>query len=399
MKNAIGRSFPSAVLNQFKLTMVVLASLFVIACSVAQNTENELEVPSDEGIYVLDFEYGQATLTDFKRHFFTTFPHSDPTEGNVIYDRAQWSNDNMLSQAKNKPLQLFIKQTNDPLMFDSVRATSKAFYNVEGSANQLLFVFKGKLPSGNAIWPAWWLNGSYQNEWIYNGQSQATDGSLDAYSGVGNYYDTPSAVNSTDWPSAGEVDIIENINGQKVIHNTLHTCPQMYDSTWNNTNQITNCANGKSTDPNAGCTGTPYQVSEPAGTFAALWSQNSIEFFYWDMDQNVRQLGGPLSEKPDPEQWRATHRKNLVQLLPTEHVCIDDIHQPWQCKNCQASETKKLANLKMIFNITLCGKWAGAEFDDTASSLANCEAYIAKQGAELIDSQYIRIDYLAVRKL
>ncbi len=55
--------------------------------------------------------------------------------------------------------------------------------------------------------------------------------------------------------------------------------------------------------------------------------------------------------------------KNTVSLLPTTAACQENTHESWQCKNCQGSENKKLANLKMIFNITTCGKWAGAKFD------------------------------------
>jgi hypothetical protein len=53
----------------------------------------------------------------------------------------------------------------------------------------------------------------------------------------------------------------------------------------------------------------------------------------------------------------------------------------------------------MIFNITLCGKWAGDEFDETDNSLNNCKEYVISEGKESIDNQFIKIEYVAVKKL
>lgn len=376
------------------MTLICILSFYLTACN---SDVDKKQIIDDSDFYTLDFENEEITMEDVKRQFFTTFPHPDPTEGNVIYDRVRWKNDDIVSLKPQDGLYLSIKQGADITMFDAPRLTSKASYNLTNDKEQILFVFKGTMPSGNAIWPAWWLNGSYEKEWLTENAVQDKD--LDKYSGKGNFYDTSSAVNSTDWPSAGEVDIIENINGQTLIHNTLHTCPQMYDSTWNGSSNVINCANGKPSDPNAGCSGTAYQIDKPEGTFAALWSKNSIEFFYWTLDADVRSKGGPLSLQPNPASWRDEFRKNHVLLKPTDQVCDESIHQPWQCKNCAGSETKKLANLKMIFNITLCGKWAGAQFDNTPSANANCQAYIAGEGAKNIDSQFIKIAYLSVKRL
>ena len=56
-------------------------------------------------------------------------------------------------------------------------------------------------------------------------------------------------------------------------------------------------------------------------------------------------------------------------------------------------------NLKMIFNTTICGKWAGARFDQSEQSEANCKAYILGEGKPFIDNQYFKIEYVAVKKL
>lgn len=350
--------------------------------------------------FTLDFENENYEFSDVEKYFFTTFPHDDPTYGNVVYDRMNWINDEMIKLANHDGLYCYIKFRNDSLGFDSFRFTSKPYYNLSDSIRKILFVFKGKFPSANGVWPAWWLNGGRQSEWLYaENNNPVSDKSLDGYSGVGHFYNTPSSVNCTDWPAAGEVDIIETINGDNVIHNTIHACPQMCDSEWNNDGVIINCGNATATDPNSGCSGTPYKLNSPEGTFACLWKKDAISFYYWQPEDDVRLPGGPLSNSPNPELWSETNLKNQVQFLETDADCEEEIYQGWQCKNCEGKDECEFVNLKMIFNITVCGKWAGSEFDETESSFDNCREYILTEGKELIDNQFIKIEYVAVKKL
>jgi hypothetical protein len=350
--------------------------------------------------FTLDFEEESFEMTDVENHFFTTFPHEDPTQGDVVYDRKKWINKDMINLEKGVGLYLYIKDRNDNKMFDSFRLTSKGYYNLSRQTKKILFVFKGKLPSAKGVWPAWWLNGSDQDTWTYEASGYIeTDSGLDRYSGKGHFYDTPSAVNSTDWPGGGEIDIIETINGDNIIHNTIHTCPQMCDSEWNQDGFIINCANAKNGDPNSGCSGKPYKTISPEGTFACLWERNNIKFYYWKPDANVRSSGGPLSESPEPDTWKKGTLKNEVQLLETEAECNSDLHYEWQCKSCTSNDSCVFKNLKIIFNITLCGVWAGNEFDKTDTSLKNCKEYIFSEGRDIINNQFLKIEYLSVVNL
>ena len=86
-------------------------------------------------------------LTEVEKYFFTTFPHNDPTQGDVIYDRMKWVNDDMIKLSENDGLYGFIKSRNDSLGFDSFRFTSKPYFNLNDDVQKILFVFKGKLPS------------------------------------------------------------------------------------------------------------------------------------------------------------------------------------------------------------------------------------------------------------
>jgi hypothetical protein len=384
--------------NYFKTFLVLFTiQTLVGGVCVAQNNNT---VNYENHFFFLDFENQNYAFSEVENYFFTTFPHNDPTQGDVVYDRLKWVNDDMIKLSDHDGLYGFIKSRNDSLGFDSFRFTSKPFYNLNDDVQKILFVFKGKLPSAKGVWPAWWLNGSRQDEWLYKENINSfSDEGLEKYSGVGEFYNTPSPVNCTDWPAAGEIDIIETINGNNIIHNTIHTCPQMCESEWNGDGVIINCANATATDPNSGCSGKSYQVSSPEGTFACLWEKGTISFYYWPPQDDVRLKGGPLSSEPNPEMWNKINLKNYVQLLETDSDCEDEIHNEWQCKICNGMNNCEFKNLKMIFNITLCGIWAGKIFDTSQSPLNNCKEYILNEGKDAIDNQYLKIEYVSVSKL
>lgn len=391
------------IFNSYRIPLSILLIIFAsISCQTGKTGEMIAENSKsfENRFFTLDFESTDYDMKAIEKQFFTTFPHNDPTQGDVVYDRKQWQNDDMVTFENNDGLYLYIKERDDSSRFDSCRLTSKAYYNLSAEKPKILFVFKGKLPSGKAIWPAWWLNGSIQDNWTYRKSVyERTDSTLDDFSGKGNFYDTQSAVNNTDWPASGELDIIENINGEKVIHNTLHTCPQMCDSEWNDDGQIINCANAKSTDVNSGCSGKAYEIDSPEGTFACLWEKDQIKFYYWNSAEKVRFEGGPLSEDPQPQLWDLKNLKNKVQLLETDVPCESSVHQQWQCASCESSNHCSFRNMKMIFNITLCGVWAGNKFDDTPNAFNNCKEYIFDEGRSLINNQYLKIEYVSVSEI
>ena len=385
----------------FYFAALVLSWLLISCNGEASQHSATLTVENAENyFFALDFGTNESDLSGVEDYFFTTFPHDDPTGGEVVYDRRQWMNDELIKPVKGDGLHLYLKARAGDERFDSFRITSKGYYNLNAQNQRILFVFKGNLPSGKGIWPAWWLNGSKEDLWTYqNASAVLTDAALDAYSGKGHFYDTPSAVNGTDWPAAGEVDIIETINGDSLIYNTIHTCPQMCNSEWNSNGEIINCANAKPDDPNAGCSGKPYAVRSPEGTFACLWEKHSFKFYYWPPDQKVRADGGPLSAEPDPAGWNDRFLKNEVRLLESDVPCNSNLHQQWQCNSCAQSNSCTFSNLKMILNTTLCGKWAGNEFDSTPHALQNCRAYISGEGRSKIDNQFLKIEYIAVKNL
>jgi hypothetical protein len=386
--------------------LVALAVIVVLPGLLQLQNRSEKKASfSGEGhlenrFFTLDFADSSLDLSDMENHFFTTFPHDDPTHGDVVYDRKEWRNSDVVKFVSGDGIRFYIRDRQDDDRFDSFRATTKAYFNLNETDQRILFVFKGEIPSARGLWPAWWLNGSRQDEWIYvDSVKMLTDNDLDRLSGKGRFYDTPSAVNGTDWPGSGEIDIIETINGDNIIHNTIHTCPQMCDSEWNKDGVIINCANATSSDPNSGCSGQPYHVASPEGTFACLWEESRIRFYYWTPDMDVRVIGGPLSSSPDPDTWVGDVLKNEVRLLGTAELCDSTMHQEWQCDNCESSNACEFINLKMIFNATLCGKWAGGQFDNSENALRHCREYISGEGGNAIDGQFLKIEYVSVKSL
>lgn len=386
--------------NIWKIILFIIFTLTACDSNTALKSITQENKNFENQFFSLDFTEQNLDIEDFKEHFFTTFPHDDPTLGKAVYNEAKWLNKNIIQVKQGKGLYAFLKLREDSLGFDSFRFTTKSFYNLSEDTDKILFVFKGVLPSAKGIWPAWWLNGSNENEWTYRDTTPAVNNELlNRYTGIGNYYDTPSPVNATDWPSGGEIDIIENINGEKYIHNTIHTCPQMCDSEWNNDGIILNCANANANDVNPGCSGRKYIIEKLEGTFACVWEKEMINFYYWSPEFNVKDNGGPLSSAPNPKLWDNNYLMNSVRLFNSNSECIDSLHQSWQCENCSEINECKFQNLKMIFNTTLCGVWAGNKFDSTSNSISNCEEYIKSEGKDKINGKFMKIEYVSVSKL
>ena len=100
-----------------------LASACIAQFERAQVFENQF--------FTLDFENEKYDFSEVEKYFFTTFPHDDPTQGNVVYDRLKWINDGMIKLADYDGLYGYIKSRNDSLGFDSFRYTSKPYFNLK----------------------------------------------------------------------------------------------------------------------------------------------------------------------------------------------------------------------------------------------------------------------------
>ena len=198
-----------------------------------------------------------------------------------------------------------------------------------------------QIPHACMAWPAFWLVGNKEGEWT-----------------------NADTVVST-WPNYGEIDIIEQINGQTNNHTTLHTkpgcktqgslggVPIQYKSGGmsSDTPPVYNDCNkgpeGSKTGGEIGCgidmgpdSGGKLTTDKPGGIYACEWVPNkSIKYWFW-------KSGDPKIPADIKKDSKDVDTSTWTSDTYTGHdlaSCTDDYFQ----------------NLHMIINTTVCGDWAG----------------------------------------
>lgn len=352
-----------------------------------------------------------------KKNWSGEIAEFDPTCGNVAYVD-KFKDDNSSSEKlisieeKNnkKYLQLKLgepsKNKDDILnylnqkdsgnsVYPSIRLTSKKSFDKN---KQHLFILKAKLPFGDSLWPAWWLTGT-------DGGDQSTL--------------------NTKWPTNGEIDIIELVNEEKNFKNVLHMCNKCksrwkkgpkYKSGKTDWGKVTQCQGEWGT---SGCfsgedyddtdkemvkgTGNLFDLDDPSGVFACWWNPKGsketingkevnvlgeIRFYYWKYNENdLNQNNGPLSKNPNPSKWDKD-MMTAVQYWKGEGTETQKV-----CKENGDKTDCNFNNLKMVFNTTICGDWAGNAFK---GGKEKCFDYINNDTNknEILKEKW-RIDYVA----
>ncbi|TDL26668.1 glycoside hydrolase family 16 protein [Rickenella mellea] len=270
----------------------------------------------------------QYTLTDkyAGQSFFDGwdfFTGGDPTHGNVNFvsgDEAFKSglafvqDDNTVVMAVDSQTKLASGANRN-----SVRINSKKSYN-----GGLFIADIFAMPHGCSVWPAWWMAGP-------------------------------------DWPQNGEIDILEGVHNQQFNQYTLHTAagcntdrnPAMKfavpgNSSKSFTAQIlgTSCASG-GTYGNNGCgfldTDTRSYGRDfndiAGGVYATLWDQSGIKIWHFARAEIPSDID---AGNPNPSAWGA----------PAAF---------WAASDCNPAT--HFHDHQLIFDITLCGDWAGASYE------------------------------------
>jgi hypothetical protein len=315
------------------------------------------------------------TLQDdmsYKNFFqaFDFFSGPDPTHGFVQYQTLEAATQQNLIGYYEDQQSIFMGadyKNKDSKGRASVRVESKKAWN-----QGLLVVDIRHMPDSTCgSWPAFWLLGS----------GTGPDGK------------------PIEWPNAGEIDILEGVNDETRNAVTLHTsagcavdnatAPAMGASDTSMPylgNMATdNCdVAAQDQDKNVGCS---IKAPEPAamegvatygtefnnaggGTYAMEWTESSISVWFFPRDNSHQIHINSSSTTLDPSTFGTPLAK-------------------FQGQGCDFTERFK--DLKIIFDTTFCGEWAGKVWDDTCAAKTGtktCEEYVQNNPEVFADAYW-----------
>jgi Glycosyl hydrolases family 16 len=174
-----------------------------------------------------------------------------------------------------------------------------------------------------------------------------------------------------DWPNGGEIDIIEGVNEQTVNKMTLHTGAGVVVSksaAYSGELVTPNCdINAPGQDKNAGC-----QISDKeentygngfnkigGGVYVTEWVTKGIKIWFFPRKAIPADIAAGT---PTPqENWGAPRATFVGDFKVDDHF----------------------KDLKIIFDTTFCGQWAGAAWANSscASKAPTCQEFVTKNPA------------------
>ena len=271
---------------------------------------------------------------------FDFFTDADPTDGYVDYISQSAAQSASLISTANNQVYMGVDSTSvaSGRGRQSVRLTSKAVYN-----HALIVLDLEHMPGSICgVWPAFWTVGP-------------------------------------NWPTSGEIDIIEGVNTQMQNAMTLHTGPgctvggttgglggtvSNAAASFSGSLATSNCdINAAGQAANAGCSISDSAQSSygsglnsvQGGVYATEWLSTGISIWYFPRSQIPSDIA---SGSPNPSNWGTP-----TAFFGGSGCDIDD----------------SIKNQQIVFDTTFCGQWAGAVWssDATCSQKAStCQAYV-----------------------
>ncbi|KIX92161.1 uncharacterized protein Z520_12154 [Fonsecaea multimorphosa CBS 102226] len=285
--------------------------------------------------YVLEDDYS----VDQFFSMFDFFTAADPTNGYVQYVDQNTAQSGGLINTNNGAVYMGVDHTNvaSGSGRQSVRLTSKKSYN-----QGLIILDLSHMPGGICgTWPAFWTVGP-------------------------------------NWPSAGEIDIIEGVNSQASNAMTLHTgagCSITNNGMFSGSVATSNCdinAAGQAT--NAGCSistpndatfGTGFNDGQ-GGVYATEWTSSAISIWFFPRSAIPSDIS---SGSPDPSGWGQP-------LASFQGGCnIDEFFN----------------NNQIVFDTTFCGDWAGNVWTSDpvcGSKAATCNDFVQNNPSAFQDAYW-----------
>jgi len=170
------------------------------------------------------------------------------------------------------------------------------------------------------------------------------------------------------WPSSGEIDVMEGVNGVGNNAMTLHTSPgcRMGNLDCNAGTAFIGCGIH---DPNGGTFGASFNNNPGrGGVYAMEWVAGNNGFIrVWTFPRN--QIPGDLSSgRPKPSSWPA----------PRAHFPFGG-----------ACNSNHFVNHNIIIDLTFCGDWAGATFGQQCGHIGkSCPDFLRNNAGALSEAYF-----------
>ncbi|KAJ9615308.1 hypothetical protein H2200_001383 [Cladophialophora chaetospira] len=285
--------------------------------------------------YMLQDDYSSDQFFDM----FTFFTDPDPTHGYVQYVDQGTAQSGGLISTNGGSVYIGVDHQNKASGSgrQSVRLTSKKSYT-----HGLIILDLAHMPGSICgTWPAFWTVGP-------------------------------------NWPSAGEIDIIEGVNSQKANSMALHTgagCSVSNTGMFSGRVSTPNCDVKASGQPgNAGCailTGNDESYGDgfnqgSGGVYATEWTSDHISIWFFPRSAIPSDA---LSSNPNPENWGQP-------MASFAQGC--DIDQYFN-------------NHQIIFDNTFCGDWAGSVWTTDAvcsSKASTCQDFVQNNPSAFQDAYW-----------
>ncbi|KAF8581955.1 glycoside hydrolase family 16 protein [Ramaria rubella] len=221
----------------------------------------------------------------------------------------------------------------------SVRIHSK-----ESIHHGLLILDAVHLPYGTSTWPAFWLSGA-DGKWPYSGEMDIIEGIGNSVKNIVSYHTGPNVCHYN--PNVEQTGSLNKAVGTdcNALEHGDTACGNIDPST-------TSYGNGAN--------------SVGGGVWAVEWTPSHIKTWHF----NRNNIPGDIANgKPNPDGWGTP-----VTNLDSSNCNIDAAYGPQS----------------IIFNIELCGTWAGALFNGGPQA---CMDYVRKNPSAF-KTAYFEINYL-----
>lgn len=313
-----------SMLGRLAATFLLVLPLAVSAGSHRRHHQNARgDTLSRRGpTYKLVDDYNKDTFLDM----FTFFTSADPTHGLVDFVSKDEAMDSGLAFVQDDGTVVLAVDDTTQLKpgqnRKSIHINSKNSYN----AGTLFLADIYSMPHGCATWPAYWTVGP-------------------------------------NWPNGGELDVIEGVNEQSQNQVTAHTgnvCTLSKNVDFTGHLVATTCQS--SNGGNAGCAyvtpnnntyGHGFNLNA-GGVYAHTWEEDAIQVWFFPRGAIPDDI---TNGDPEPDTWGTP-----AAIFSNNDKC-----------NIGSS----FHDHQIVFDITLCGDWAGAAY-----SAMGCPGTCAQQVAD-----------------